>query len=137
MLVLSWHSLCAPGGVIGDDAGEFDGTVNSATTVYTKLEAIRDLIDDTLPAVKVVAGIQKIVGQPNVLTQVDFGLIGDTSQSPTLSGETDIYGKLDAFLTKPHDVIYAKWATANAGPAYPNNVPATFQELIENINNLV
>ena len=139
MLVLSWHALCALGGVIGDDAGKLDGAVNSATTVYTKLEAIRDLIDDTRPAVKVVADLQKILGKPNVLKppQVDFGLIGDISQTPLSSTESDIFGKLSDTLNALHGMIMSVWPAGNGGPEYTHvTAPVDFQQLLERLNAL-
>ena len=127
-------------GILGSDNNGTDGAINGAQGLYNKLVEVDKLIDDSDGTQEIVTGLQKILGKPNVLTppQVDFGLIGDISQTPLSSTESDIFGKLSDILSALHGMIMSVWPAGNGGPEYTHvTAPVDFQQLLERLNALI
>lgn len=127
-------------GLLGSDNNGTNGAINSATNLYNKLVEVDKLIDDSDGTQEIVTGLQKILGKPNVLTppQVDFGVIGDISQAPLSSSESDIFGKLSDTLNALHGIIMSVWPAGNGGPEYTHvTAPLDFQQLLERLNALI
>lgn len=124
----------APGGIIGDDMGDKNGSINIAPTIHGKLDEIRKLIDGT--STDVVKGVQQVLGNRNYYLSDDYqyGLIGDVEDMDQVSTKTDIYGKLEDMLAALHTAIEQKWGNPG-GPTYISAAPLTFRILIDNIKN--